>query len=143
MNPQFLLDVAKQHMRHCGAEPTTAAAPPSAHLVEGTKMLSFLVEQVPGMQEAQLLLARSQYLQRDFSNATRTLNTVSVAHVPGHLRRWQACHAAYRTVCVCVCARVFSAFAWTALAAKCTCSSRKSRCTRTTSGGPTSRCSVR
>jgi len=103
MNPQFLLDVAKQHMRHCGAEPATAAAPPSAHLVEGTKMLSFLVEQVPGMQEAQLLLARSQYLQRDFSNATRTLNTVSVAHVPGHLRRWQACHAAYRTVCVRVC----------------------------------------
>lgn len=76
MNPQFLLDIAKQHMNHSGTEPLDPAAAPNDHLVEGTKLLTFLVEQVPGMLEAQLLLATSQYLQRDFTNAVRTLNMV-------------------------------------------------------------------
>jgi len=76
MNPQFLLDVAKQHIKHCGTEPQDPAAPVNPHLTECVNILKYIVERVPGMMEAQLLLATTQYLRRDFTNAVRTLNKV-------------------------------------------------------------------
>ena len=147
MNPQFLLEIAKQHMNHSGTEPLDPASSPNAHLVEGTKLLTYLVEQVPGMLEAQLLLATSQYLQRDFTNAVRTLNMV---REPPSLRPTSAgvCPPGNRVPDdrshphpLCLALR--SACASMGPAVPCTCCSHRLRCTATTCARQTSPCSGR
>ena len=50
LNPEMLLEIAKEDLRHCAADPEAAdpASPGAAVLSKATKLLTLLVSQVRG-----------------------------------------------------------------------------------------------
>ena len=50
LNPEMLLEIAKEYLRHCAADPEAAdpASPGAAVLSKATKLLTLLVAQVRG-----------------------------------------------------------------------------------------------
>ena len=73
-NPDFLLEIAGEYLQHNGSEPADAAEAPNLYVTKGGKLLEKITRQVPGLMLGQLLLARSQFVRRQFGAARQTLS---------------------------------------------------------------------
>jgi tetratricopeptide repeat protein 21B len=69
----FQLQVARQYMKHCGAEPIDAGEPTPHYLTKALNILARVTKEVPGLLDAQLELAKSKFLNNSFDSAERTL----------------------------------------------------------------------
>jgi tetratricopeptide repeat protein 21B len=71
LNPDFLLEIAREHLQYLGLKPLskTAKAPP--YLVRVTKLLETITKQIPGIIEGHLLLAKSRFIANDHANASK------------------------------------------------------------------------
>jgi tetratricopeptide repeat protein 21B len=73
LDPDFLLSIAKELLELAGSEPVPPGEPPAPALTKATKVLAPVSSVAPGLIEAQLLMAKSRYLSRDFEGAQQVL----------------------------------------------------------------------
>jgi tetratricopeptide repeat protein 21B len=73
LNADFLLELAKEYLQHCGDKPIASADKPPRYLQKAIKLLENITRQNSGLSEAQILLAKSRWLMNDTSNAIKTL----------------------------------------------------------------------
>lgn len=71
LNPDFLLEIAREHLQYLGLKPLSKTAKAPAYLVRATKLLETITKQIPGIIEGHLLLAKSRFIANDHSNAQR------------------------------------------------------------------------
>ena len=69
MNPDFLLQIARDMTYLLGPEPIPQGEPPSAHFAVCRRILDAVARVAPGSAEAALLGASLRYLRRDFEGA--------------------------------------------------------------------------
>ena len=74
LNPDFLLEISREHLQYLGLKPLskTAKAPP--YLVRVTKLLETITKQIPGIIEGHLMLAKARYIANDHAGAQRYIN---------------------------------------------------------------------
>lgn len=74
LNPDFLLEISREHLQYLGLKPLskTAKAPP--YLVRVTKLLETITKQIPGIIEGHLMLAKARYIANDHLSAQRYIN---------------------------------------------------------------------
>lgn len=77
LNPDFLLEISREHLQYLGLKPLskTAKAPP--YLVRVTKLLETITKQIPGIIEGHLMLAKAKYIANDHTSALRYI-TISL-----------------------------------------------------------------
>jgi len=90
LNPDFLLELAREYVGHVGTEPEVreASSDEAVALGKALKLLEIVRKQVPGLLEGQMLLARAKYLNHDYDGALRLLAhcaRVDPAFVPASL----------------------------------------------------------
>eukprot|EP00742_Colponemidia_sp_Colp-10_P005614 GILJ01006001.1.p1 GENE.GILJ01006001.1~~GILJ01006001.1.p1 ORF type:complete len:1335 (+),score=250.67 GILJ01006001.1:335-4006(+) len=73
LNPDFLLEIAKEYLQHAALTPLAPGETPGTFLNRGVKLLETLSKQVPGLVEAQLLLAKGKFVLNDFEAAQKAL----------------------------------------------------------------------
>ena len=73
LNPDFLLEIAREHLQYLGLKPLSKTAKAPAYLVRATKLLETITKQIPGIIEGHLLLAKSRFIANDHSNAQRDI----------------------------------------------------------------------
>ena len=71
LNPDFLLEMAKEYLQHVGLSPLPIGVKAPSHLVRGTKLLETITKQIPGIIEAQLLLAKAKFVGNEHQAAQR------------------------------------------------------------------------
>ncbi len=69
LNPDFLLQIARDMIYLLGPEPIPQGEPPSTHFAECRKVLDKVAQAAPGSAEAAVLGASLRYLRRDFEGA--------------------------------------------------------------------------
>jgi tetratricopeptide repeat protein 21B len=74
LNPDFLLEMAKEYLQFVGLNPLPKTAKAPHYLIRGMKLLETLTKQIPGITEAQLLLAKSKYIANDTSSAQKCIS---------------------------------------------------------------------
>ena len=74
-NPQLLLSIIREYLQHCPTEPVSATDPPSTVASKARKPLELLLKHVKGCLEAQLMLARTDFIQNDLEKAQHTINS--------------------------------------------------------------------
>jgi hypothetical protein len=62
LSPELLMDMARLYLQHCGSEPRQPTEPVSPYLHKTVKVLEMLSKHVPGLLEAQLMLAKTRLL---------------------------------------------------------------------------------
>ena len=67
----FQLQVAKEYIQHCGAEPIDQGDPTPVFLQKGLNVLEKVAKEVPGMLQVQLALAKARFLDNDFDSAEK------------------------------------------------------------------------
>eukprot|EP00899_Mesostigma_viride_P018008 jgi/Mesvir1/26208/Mv02392-RA.1 len=72
LNPDLLLEMVRLYLVRVGAEPLGPTEPPNPYLSKASKVLEFVTKFVPGLLEAQLLLAKCRFLANDVDAAQRT-----------------------------------------------------------------------
>jgi len=72
-NPDFMLELIGEIMAHVGAEPKSQSDPPNPLLDRAIQLLQQLTNLVPGMLEAQLLMAKACFVAGDFEQAESAL----------------------------------------------------------------------
>ena len=70
----FQLQVAKEYIQHCGAEPIDQGDPTPVFLQKGLNVLEKVAKEVPGMLQVQLSLAKARFLDNDFDSAEKVLS---------------------------------------------------------------------
>ena len=70
----FQLQVAKEYIQHCGAEPIDQGDPTPVFLQKGLNVLEKVAKEVPGMLQVQLALAKARFLDNDFDSAEKVLS---------------------------------------------------------------------
>lgn len=88
MNPDFLVEVAKEYLQHCGTDPLDASDPPSPTLTKAIKLLELILRAVPGLLECHFLLARTKYIINDDEAAHRTVDNclrLNPSHADAHM----------------------------------------------------------
>eukprot|EP01063_Lacrimia_lanifica_P030925 TRINITY_DN5002_c0_g1_i1.p1 TRINITY_DN5002_c0_g1~~TRINITY_DN5002_c0_g1_i1.p1 ORF type:complete len:1347 (+),score=658.12 TRINITY_DN5002_c0_g1_i1:120-4160(+) len=78
-NPQLLLAIIREYLQHCPTEPVSATDPPSSVAAKARKPLELLCKHVRGSLEAQLLLARVDFIQNDLEKSQHRINACIVA----------------------------------------------------------------
>ena len=73
-NPDFVLEMIQQLMAHIGSEPMQTGDPPNPTLKQCISTLTTLVSMIPGLLQAQLLLAKTNFIAGEFEIAERALN---------------------------------------------------------------------
>jgi tetratricopeptide repeat protein 21B len=73
LNADFLMELAKEYLVHCGAKPISLGSQPPKYLVKAIKLLENVTKQNCGLTDAQLLLAKSKWLANDVNSALREL----------------------------------------------------------------------
>ena len=73
LNPDLLIQITKQLMQHCPTEPIPAGEEKDKTLVTGIRVLEMILKDVPGLIEAQLLLAKTKYILNDLEGAQRQI----------------------------------------------------------------------
>ena len=74
LNPDFLLEIAKEYLQYVGLKPLPKSAKPPHYLVRATKLLETITKQIPGIIDGHLMLAKSKYISNDNSAAQRYIN---------------------------------------------------------------------
>lgn len=77
LNPDFLLEIVREHLQYLGLKPLskTSKAPP--YLVRASKLLETITKQIPGIIEGHLLLAKARFIANDHLSAQRYI-TISL-----------------------------------------------------------------
>lgn len=77
LNPDFLLEIVREHLQYLGLKPLskTSKAPP--YLVRAGKLLETITKQIPGIIEGHLLLAKAKFIANDHLSAQRYI-TISL-----------------------------------------------------------------
>ena len=70
----FQLEVAKEYIQHCGAEPIDQGDPTPIFLGRALSVLDRVAREVPGMLQVQLALAKAKFLDNDFDSAEKVLS---------------------------------------------------------------------
>ena len=70
----FQLEVAKEYIQHCGAEPIDQGDPTPIFLARALSVLDRVAREVPGMLQVQLALAKAKFLDNDFDSAEKVLS---------------------------------------------------------------------
>lgn len=93
-NPDFVLEVVQTYMQHVGTEPRSKGDPPNVVLAQCRRLLSELVEIVPAMLGAQLMLAKTLFISGEFEDAERALQIclkLDAQCAPAHIIQAQIC----------------------------------------------------
>jgi len=62
LSPELLMDMARLYLQHCGTEPRQPTEPVSPYIHKTVRVLELLSKHVPGLLEAQLMLAKTRLL---------------------------------------------------------------------------------
>lgn len=95
-NPQFLMDVAEEYMVHLPSEPREATDPVLPIVANCQELLSILTSAVPGNLGAQLMFARVEFINRNFSKATtlvKKCTQLNKKYTEAHLLASQVAYA--------------------------------------------------
>jgi len=71
LNPDYLLELAKEYLQHVGLNPLPLGTKPPAYLTRGIKLLETVTKQIPGIIESHLLLAKAKYVANEWANAQK------------------------------------------------------------------------
>jgi tetratricopeptide repeat protein 21B len=71
LNPDLLLEIAREYLRHAGEESRDEHSLAAAALTKATKLLHIVAAQVPGLLDGQIHLARALKLKGDHDGALR------------------------------------------------------------------------
>ncbi|XP_048165484.1 tetratricopeptide repeat protein 21B isoform X3 [Corvus hawaiiensis] len=74
LNPDFLLEIIKEYLNFCPAQPTSPGQSPSPLLKHCASVLETVVKTVPGLQQAVFLIAKVRYLSGDIEAAQNNLH---------------------------------------------------------------------
>ncbi|XP_041896700.1 tetratricopeptide repeat protein 21B isoform X3 [Corvus kubaryi] len=74
LNPDFLLEIVKEYLNFCPAQPTSPGQSPSPLLKHCASVLETVVKTVPGLQQAVFLIAKVRYLSGDIEAAQNNLH---------------------------------------------------------------------
>ena len=74
LNPDLLVQITKQFLQHCPTEPIPAGEDKDKTLMKGIHVLEIVLKDVPGLIEAQLLLAKTKYILNDLDGAQRQIH---------------------------------------------------------------------
>ena len=73
LDPDLLVQIAKGFLQHCPTEPIPAGEDQDPTLDKAIGVLEIVLTHVPGMIEAQLLLAKTKYITNDLEGAQRQI----------------------------------------------------------------------
>lgn len=73
LNADFLMELAKEYLIHCGSKPMQQGSQPPKYLIKAIKLLENITKQNCGLTDAQLLLAKAKWLSNDVNAALREL----------------------------------------------------------------------
>ncbi|POI31442.1 hypothetical protein CIB84_004807, partial [Bambusicola thoracicus] len=73
LNPDFLLEISREYLNFCPAQPASPGQSPSPLLKHCASVLETLVKTVPGLQQAVFLIAKVKYLSGDIEAAHTNL----------------------------------------------------------------------
>ncbi|XP_061199524.1 tetratricopeptide repeat protein 21B isoform X2 [Neopsephotus bourkii] len=73
LNPDFLLEIIKEYLNFCPAQPASPGQSPSPLLKHCASVLETVVKTVPGLQQAVFLIAKVKYLSGDIEAAHSNL----------------------------------------------------------------------
>ncbi|NXL43527.1 TT21B protein, partial [Podilymbus podiceps] len=73
LNPDFLLEITKEYLNFCPAQPASPGQTPSPLLKHCASVLETVVKTVPGLQQAVFLIAKVKYLSGDIEAAHSNL----------------------------------------------------------------------
>ncbi|CAG9315664.1 unnamed protein product [Blepharisma stoltei] len=71
LNPDFLVEIAKEYLQYLGLKPLPKTGKPPHYLVRGAKLLETITKQIPGIIEGHLMLAKAKYISNDNQAAQR------------------------------------------------------------------------
>ena len=76
LNPDFLLELAKEYMKHAGVKPLPKSEEIPRYMNKAVKLLENIIRQYPINSEAQILLAKAKWLTNDINLALKTLHDI-------------------------------------------------------------------
>ena len=74
LNPDFLLEISREHLQYLGLKPLSKTGKSPPYLVRVTKLLETITKQIPGIIEGHLMLAKARYIVNDHAGAQRYIN---------------------------------------------------------------------
>lgn len=74
LNPDFLLELAKEYLKHAGVKPLAKSEEIPRHMTKATKLLENIIRQYPVNSEAQILLAKARWLTNEVNLALKILH---------------------------------------------------------------------
>ncbi|XP_037998869.1 tetratricopeptide repeat protein 21B isoform X3 [Motacilla alba alba] len=74
LNPDFLLEIIREYLNFCPAQPASPGQSPSPLLKHCASVLETVVKTVPGLQQAVFLIAKVKYLSGDIEAAHSNLH---------------------------------------------------------------------
>lgn len=74
LNPDFLLELAKEYMKHAGVRPLPKSDEVPRYMNKAIKLLENIIRQYPINSEAQILLAKARWLTNEVNVALKTLH---------------------------------------------------------------------
>ena len=77
LNSAFLLELAREYLQHMGMTPLPTGSKPPKYMDKGIKLLGTLTKQTPGILDAHLLLAKSQWIVNDL-NAAQVIYIINI-----------------------------------------------------------------
>ena len=74
LNPDFLLELAKEYMKHAGVKSLPKSEEIPRYMNKAIKLLENIIRQYPINSEAQILLAKARWLTNEVNIALKTLH---------------------------------------------------------------------
>ena len=74
LNPDFLLELAKEYLRHAGVKPLNKSEEVPRYMNKAIKLLENIIRQYPINSEAQILLAKARWLTNEVNIALKILH---------------------------------------------------------------------
>jgi tetratricopeptide repeat protein 21B len=74
LNPDFLLELAKEYLKHAGVKPLPKNEETPRYMNKAIKLLENIIRQYPVNSEAQILLAKARWLTNDINTALKILH---------------------------------------------------------------------
>jgi tetratricopeptide repeat protein 21B len=74
LNPDFLLELAKEYMRHAGGKPLKKSEEIPRYMTKAVKLLENIIRQYPVNSEAQIMLAKARWLTNEVNISLKILH---------------------------------------------------------------------
>lgn len=76
LNPDFLLELSKEYMKHAGVRPLNKSEEVPRYMSKAIKLLENIIRQYPINSEAQIMLAKARWLTNEVNIALKILNDI-------------------------------------------------------------------